>query len=484
MYTPQNLTTFTAAYSGAMSGLVASGRRLQDAVSGDYTGYALIAGSFAQSFDTMWGAVAPDTLEVFMIEKACKGVWENRNSQVNTSSLTNANYDALSNSIIASIQASEAYFSANGITPAGWPGGTDADAVIFTDTTTSIQSNRSVNQSQTGAGINGGTNLGSDTAAGGPRLTADFATILGGDQNIASGIGAVALGGTGNTASGAPSYAEGSNCNATNANDHAEGLATTASGGASHAEGELTTASGNVSHAEGGSTQATGTTSHAEGSSTQANGNNSHAEGSTGTQANGDSSHAEGRATSANGDNSHAEGFSTIAHGNGSHAEGWSSFADRDTQSANASGGGGSPVTAANCVQTSEMVLRGSTPGLAANETVLLKYGQVDADPPDQSFNLVDGKGYTISVEGIARTATGGIAVRSFDMRASARCDAGAVTIAGSEALNTFGDAALNAMTFTVTAGAGRVVNFTFGTGPATTKATRISTRIQFTETD
>ena len=108
---------------------------------------------------------------------------------------------------------------------------------------------------------------------------------------------------------------------------HAEGTGTTASGLGSHAEGEQSNASGNFSHAEGGSCVASGLVSHAEGLVTQAVGQSSHAEGQYAV-ASGLASHAEGLDTIASGnEGSHAEGYETTARGDGSHAEGRASVA-------------------------------------------------------------------------------------------------------------------------------------------------------------
>ena len=95
----------------------------------------------------------------------------------------------------------------------------------------------------------------------------------------------------------------------------------TASGIGSIAYGFETIASGEYSHAEGKSTTATGSTAHAEGEDTMAYGEDSHAEGK-GTTASGEQSHAEGGITQAIGGSSHAEGAVTVAFGDASHSEG------------------------------------------------------------------------------------------------------------------------------------------------------------------
>jgi hypothetical protein len=126
-YTPVNLTVYTAAYSGAVSGLVGSSRWLLDSTIADYGGFTRIAGAFAMSFDLAWEADPdtnpPDTLQVFVIEKTCKAVWEDRDVLANSTTTNSSTFTAVSEAIIALILASEEYFAGQGITPAPWPSG-------------------------------------------------------------------------------------------------------------------------------------------------------------------------------------------------------------------------------------------------------------------------------------------------------------------------------------------------------------------------
>jgi hypothetical protein len=128
-YVPNNITVYTAAYSGCLAGLAASGRRLIDALANDYTAFNLICQIFSQSFDTQWQNIIntiPDTLEVFLIEKSCKAVWEERSNLVSTGSLTQSNYDDLSKAIIALIKSAEDNFGVSGISPLPWPAQTSS----------------------------------------------------------------------------------------------------------------------------------------------------------------------------------------------------------------------------------------------------------------------------------------------------------------------------------------------------------------------
>jgi hypothetical protein len=91
------------------------------------------------------------------------------------------------------------------------------------------------------------------------------------------------------------------------------GTGCSASGDYSIAEGIGTTASGDYSHAEGSSSVASGTLAHAEGNTTTASSYYSHSEGDSAI-ASGQSSHAEGFTTKASGYASHAEGNRSISH--------------------------------------------------------------------------------------------------------------------------------------------------------------------------
>jgi len=132
--------------------------------------------------------------------------------------------------------------------------------------------------------------------------------------------------GSGPSALGNYSHAEGKDTRSTGGASHAEGFGTLASGLYSHAEGYFTTASAELSHAEGWQTKAIGHHSHAEGNGARATESGSHAEGAS-TQAIANASHAEGGVTVAAGGFSHAEGYQTRTSGIASHAEGHLSIA-------------------------------------------------------------------------------------------------------------------------------------------------------------
>lgn len=158
--------------------------------------------------------------------------------------------------------------------------------------------------------------------------------IILGDPHITNNVGNHAvIEGSGCTASGDDSHAEGVVTEALGSASHAEGISTQAFFDGSHAEGVSTQAFLGGTHAEGFGTQAVIEGCHAEGLNTIANADNAHAEGS-GSIAAGISSHAEGMGTGAVGVASHAEGNTTQAIGNYSHSEGQATMADGDNSHA------------------------------------------------------------------------------------------------------------------------------------------------------
>lgn len=115
---------------------------------------------------------------------------------------------------------------------------------------------------------------------------------------------------------------KGTGCSAIGINTVAEGLNTVANSDYSHAEGyasktvidpDDSDGHGQASHAEGTGTVAKGTSSHAEGGGTLARGRDSHAEGNS-TSAMGDASHAEGNWTITNNFAEHAGGTFNLSH--------------------------------------------------------------------------------------------------------------------------------------------------------------------------
>jgi hypothetical protein len=124
VYVPNNVNVFTAAYAGAMAGMVVGARDVgTDAVTADYTTRAAVAGAFAESFDTAFGAVSPDVLQMLQIQAAAVSYWTERFCDYDPSDpnqaafLLPATYTPLCNTIIATIAAAEAFFASQGIVP-------------------------------------------------------------------------------------------------------------------------------------------------------------------------------------------------------------------------------------------------------------------------------------------------------------------------------------------------------------------------------
>ena len=159
-------------------------------------------------------------------------------------------------------------------------------------------------------GVVGGFIGGGGNAAYPNRVGTNYASVLGGLLNTASGVMSTAMG-DGTTASGTAAAAM--------------GAGTTAGGSASTAMGDYTTASGDVSTAMGAATTASGDYSTAMGCYSTASGK--YATAMTTATASGDYSTAMGEYTKASGDFSTAMGSDTKASGSVSTAMGFSSAA-------------------------------------------------------------------------------------------------------------------------------------------------------------
>ncbi len=133
--------------------------------------------------------------------------------------------------------------------------------------------------------------------------------------------------GSGNSASGLYSFAQGQFSQAIGLGSHAEG-SSNAQGDFSHSEG-ISIAIGQQAHAEGYGTLASGNQAHSEGYSTQAINANTHSQGFW-TQAIGDTSHAEGAYTYAYSEFSHVQGYASIVSGSVAFAAGKNAYALND----------------------------------------------------------------------------------------------------------------------------------------------------------
>ncbi len=117
-YTPVNVGAFTAAYSGAISGMV--GAWLFDPSQTDYTAVTEIAGAFAQAFDLGWNnAKALNSLERSTIEAVASAAFSSRSPGLGSESLQEAaGWSGPAAACAELVRQSGAYFSGQGINAA------------------------------------------------------------------------------------------------------------------------------------------------------------------------------------------------------------------------------------------------------------------------------------------------------------------------------------------------------------------------------
>ena len=221
--------------------------------------------------------------------------------------------------------------------------------------------------------------------------------------NLSGPIDAYTTGGTiVNPNVGIYAHAEGYQTVATGNRSHAEGDRCITSALGAHAEGGTTTASGVNSHAEGINTVASGSDSHAEGNGCIASVIHSHAEGDT-TTSSGFASHSQGGNTTASGPYCHAEGYAGSAIGSYSRVQGAEAKALRQYRCAEAYG----QFSAIGDNQTERTQIRGSTPGVAAGETTLMRPGITGTYIQVTLDNLTS---YAVTIKAIARKMATGAA--------------------------------------------------------------------------
>ena len=118
-YTPINTAVYTAAFAGALAGMAVSGWII-DSVKGNYTNVTVIAGTFAQAFDSAWNNIAPlNILELTVITEIVQADFTNRgpgpasNGQLQTVS----NWTLSANACVALVLQSDIFFATQGIIP-------------------------------------------------------------------------------------------------------------------------------------------------------------------------------------------------------------------------------------------------------------------------------------------------------------------------------------------------------------------------------
>lgn len=136
-YTPINTQMYNAAFTGALGGMLASGRVPTNASQGSYGQAIAVVGAWAKSLDVAWNnAATSNALEVYSAKMASEGVWQNRTPATNDPlNLVSTTFDVETAAIVAMILAGDAYYAAQGITPPpiGGGGRTLSGDVIFTD---------------------------------------------------------------------------------------------------------------------------------------------------------------------------------------------------------------------------------------------------------------------------------------------------------------------------------------------------------------
>lgn len=143
-YTPINTHVFAAAYAGALAGMGVDNRVITGQSSANYSSQASVAGTFAQAFDTQWGALVGtiDEFQFVAIQETCEGAWQDRfqgaNDEITSRGVRStsrfllpATYTNQCKALIALIQAGESYYTAQGATPPVWPPQGGGTGVVF-----------------------------------------------------------------------------------------------------------------------------------------------------------------------------------------------------------------------------------------------------------------------------------------------------------------------------------------------------------------
>ncbi|VVB55258.1 Uncharacterised protein [uncultured archaeon] len=123
-YAPINVAAYTSAFAGAIAGMAVSGW-IVDPTSADYNNATLVAGAFAQEFDTIWNnATALNNLEIEAITSVVQQDFTGRGpGPLNSAQFQNPlNWTVAAKACAALILQSDIFFAGQGINP-GTPGG-------------------------------------------------------------------------------------------------------------------------------------------------------------------------------------------------------------------------------------------------------------------------------------------------------------------------------------------------------------------------
>lgn len=112
-YTPNNVSVYVAAFSGAVAAMTMSDRVITSTDTAAYNAQVNAAGAFAQSFDAQWGLRATSTLDLNAITQAASQSYILRTPN----SVNLGDYSRLVSAIIAAITSVEGYFAQQGIVP-------------------------------------------------------------------------------------------------------------------------------------------------------------------------------------------------------------------------------------------------------------------------------------------------------------------------------------------------------------------------------
>jgi hypothetical protein len=167
MYTPINSVIFTAAYTGALAGMVTAGRYISNPLPADYDELAIVAGAYAQAYDQAWDdASNPCQFEVEAAEALAEATFQDRQPILVPATALETTWLSLAEAIIAVVLAGELYFTAQGIVCPPWPtGGPGSTGPTGASGPTGPSST-----GPTGPSVTGPTGLGS-TGPTGPNST-------------------------------------------------------------------------------------------------------------------------------------------------------------------------------------------------------------------------------------------------------------------------------------------------------------------------
>ncbi len=114
-YSPNNLSIFTAAFSGALAGMGVSDRvpTSSDTI---YAGLAQVAGAFAQEFDTTWASATATEMNVAAVAQMSESAWQQRAPQADATTVLPATYSQLCAALKAIVTAGTVQLTAMGIT--------------------------------------------------------------------------------------------------------------------------------------------------------------------------------------------------------------------------------------------------------------------------------------------------------------------------------------------------------------------------------